>query len=348
MSGPVLVTPGEPAGIGPELTVRIALDRPEDGLVLVADPGLLAATARSLGLDCAVVEYEDLDPPKHRRTGDAANGRPALHCIPVPLRAPAEPGRLDPANARYVLDSLTAAVDRVVDGRAAALVTGPVHKGVINDGGFAFTGHTEFLAERAGVDRVVMMLAAGSLRVALATTHLPLRDVPAALTAESLERTLAILHADLVGRFGLPRPRILVLGLNPHAGESGHMGREEIEIIEPLLERLRRDGLDLVGPLPADTAFVPDRLEDVDAVLAMYHDQGLPVLKYAGFGRAVNITLGLPFIRTSVDHGTALDRAGTGTADAGSFNAAVDLALELVSRQKIQKKEPQMNADERG
>ncbi len=324
-AGPLLVTPGEPAGIGPELAVRVALEQPDAGLVLVADPELLAATARSLGLDCTVVEAKDGMPATDK---DGA-GRAVLHCIPVALGAAAVPGRLDPQNARYVLDCLTTAADRVAAGRAAALVTGPVHKGVINDAGIAFTGHTEFLAERAGVDRVVMMLAAGALRVALATTHLPLRDVPAALTADSLERTLAILHRDLVERFGLAKPRILVLGLNPHAGESGHMGREEIEIIEPLLDRLRRDGLDLVGPLPADTAFVPDRLEGVDAVLAMYHDQGLPVLKFAGFGRAVNITLGLPYIRTSVDHGTALDRAGTGTADPGSFLEAVALARAL-------------------
>ena len=346
--GPVLVTPGEPAGIGPELAVRAALERPEDRLVLVADPGLLAATARSLGLDCAVVEHDDTDPARNRQIREATDKRPALYCIPVPLAEPVTPGRLDPGNAHYVLETLSVAVDRVADGRAAALVTGPVHKGVINDAGIAFTGHTEFLAERAGVDRVVMMLAAGSLRVALATTHLPLRDVPGALTAESLERTISILHADLVGRFGLARPKILVLGLNPHAGESGHMGREEIEIIEPLIERLRGDGLDLVGPLPADTAFVPERLDGVDAVLAMYHDQGLPVLKYAGFGRAVNLTLGLPWIRTSVDHGTALDRAGTGTADTGSFNAAIDLARELVSRRTERQEKPQMNADERG
>nr|WP_206212216.1 4-hydroxythreonine-4-phosphate dehydrogenase PdxA [Wenzhouxiangella sp. XN79A] len=312
-----MITPGEPAGIGPELAVRIALERGRDELVLVADPELLEATAHRLGRPARIVD------------ADAPPGPGRLRCLPVALAAPAEPGRLDPVNAGYVLETLAAACDRVADGRARALVTGPVHKGVINDAGIAFSGHTEFLARRAGVDRVVMMLAADTLRVALATTHLALRDVPDAITQASLERTLRILHADLVDRFSIAAPRIVVLGLNPHAGEGGHLGREEIEIIEPLLDRLRAEGLDLVGPLPADTAFVPDRLTDVDAVLAMYHDQGLPVLKYAGFGRAVNITLGLPFIRTSVDHGTALDRAGTDTADPGSLNAAVDLAREL-------------------
>ena len=330
-TGPILITPGEPAGIGPELAVGIALDRPDDDLVLVADPDLLETTARRLGHSVRLLDADDAP-----RAG-------ALRCLPVPLATAAEPGRLNPANAGYVIDTLVAASDRVADGRAAALVTAPVHKGVINDAGIPFTGHTEFLAERAGVDRVVMMLAAGLLRVALATTHLPLRDVPDAITAESLERTLSILHRDLVERFGIARPRIVVLGLNPHAGEGGHLGREEIEVIEPLLDRLRADGLDLVGPLPADTAFVPDRLTGVDAVLAMYHDQGLPVLKYAGFGRAVNVTLGLPWIRTSVDHGTALDRAGTGTADPGSLNAAVDLALQLTAgRQR------QLSTDEHG
>jgi 4-hydroxythreonine-4-phosphate dehydrogenase len=332
---PILVTPGEPAGIGPELAVRIASQRPEDGLVLVADPALLEDTAWRLDLD---VQFVDVDEPA---------GGNRIRCLPVTLAASVEPGRLDPDNAAYVLDTLNRACDWLNDGRAAALVTAPVHKGVINDAGISFTGHTEFLAERAGVDRVVMMLAADQLRVALATTHLPLREVPEAITAASLERTIGILHRDLVERFGIPNPRIVVLGLNPHAGEGGHLGREEIEIIEPLLDRLRAAGIELVGPLPADTAFVPHRLSDADAVLAMYHDQGLPVLKYAGFGRAVNVTLGLPWIRTSVDHGTALDLAGTGTADPGSLDAAVDLALELAARNEQASDSPQMNADER-
>lgn len=316
--GPILITPGEPAGIGPELAVRIVRERPDDDLVLVADPELIERTARQQ------------DPGLRVVAASAPAGPNCIRCIPVELAEAVQAGQLNPANAQYVLDTLATACDRIESGRAAALVTAPVHKGVINDAGIPFTGHTEFLAERAGVDRVVMMLVADRLRVALATTHLPLRKVPDAITEDSLARTITILHRDLVERFRIATPRILVLGLNPHAGEDGHLGREEIEVIEPLLERLRADGLDLVGPLPADTAFVPHHLDRADAVLAMYHDQGLPVLKYAGFGRAVNITLGLPWIRTSVDHGTALDRAGTGTADPGSLNAAVDLARSLV------------------
>jgi len=335
-TAPILITPGEPAGIGPELAVRIALDRSDDGLVLVADPDLIERTAHRLGRPARVIG------------ADEPGGGDRTRCVPVALSRPAEPGRLDPSNAAYVLQTLDEACTRLNGGRAAALVTAPVHKGVINDAGIPFTGHTEFLADRAGVDRVVMMLAADSLRVALATTHLALREVPDAVTTVSLERTLSILNHDLVERFGIERPRIVVLGLNPHAGEGGHLGREELDVIEPLLARLRGRGLDLVGPLPADTAFVPARLTDVDAVLAMYHDQGLPVLKYAGFGHAVNVTLGLPWIRTSVDHGTALDRAGTGTADIGSLEAAVDLALELVSRKGETTTKPQMNTDERG
>ena len=314
----LLVTPGEPAGIGPELVCRLADSAPD--LVAVADPELLDATARQLGLALKIhplAAPDGLIPAGH------------LGCLPVALRAPVRPGRLDPANAPYVIETLRRAAACCLAGTAAGMVTAPVHKGVINDAGVAFSGHTEFLAECAGVDRVVMMLAAGRLRVALVTTHLPLTAVPAAITAPLLERTLEILHAELQARFGLPRPRILVLGLNPHAGEGGHLGREEIEVIEPVLERLRADGLCLEGPLPADTAFLPERLEGADAVLAMYHDQGLPVLKYAGFGRAVNITLGLPFIRTSVDHGTALDLAGSGRADTGSLAEAIALARQL-------------------
>ena len=317
-SGRLLLTPGEPAGIGPELVCRLACGQPD--LVAVADPDLLATTARQLGLDCPIhvlAEPSESVPDGH------------LACLPVPLRAPVQPGRLDPANAAYVIDTLRLAAECCLDGRAAGMVTAPVHKGVINDSGLSFSGHTEFLAECAGVERVVMMLAAGKLRVALVTTHLPLAAVPAAISAPVLTRTLDILHADLNRRFGIEQPRIMVLGLNPHAGEGGHLGREEIEVIEPVLERLRESGMALDGPLPADTAFLPERLEQVDAVLAMYHDQGLPVLKYAGFGRAVNITLGLPFIRTSVDHGTALDLAGTGRADSGSLAEAIALARQL-------------------
>ena len=319
---PLLLTPGEPAGIGPELACRVALGAPD--LVLVADPDLLSITVQSLGLEARVHCLSDLA---------EANGQPGqLQCWPVELAVPVQAGTLNPLNAAYVLETLRVAADACLAGRAAGLVTGPVHKGIINDSGMAFSGHTEFLAERAGVDRVVMMLAAGSLRVALATTHLPLSQVPLAITQDSLARTIEILHADLCQRFRLDEPVIMVLGLNPHAGEGGHLGREEIEVIEPVLQRLRGNGLNLLGPLPADTGFLPNRLSEVDAVLAMYHDQGLPVLKHAGFGEAVNITLGLPFIRTSVDHGTALDLAGQGRADAGSLLAAVELARLLAAR----------------
>ena len=315
--GQLLLTPGEPAGIGPEIACRFAAGQP--GLVLVADPGLLERTLERLEFNRRVVCLES---PDSVGSGEVA-------CIPVALNRPEQPGLLDADNAGYVLECLRRSARLCLSGQAAGLVTGPVHKGVINDAGICFSGHTEFLAELAGVERVVMLLAAGRLRVALATTHLPLSEVAAAITAERLEKTLKILIGDLESRFRISSPRIAVLGLNPHAGESGHLGREEIEVIEPVLERLRGEGLDLTGPLPADTAFVPDRLRHFDAVLAMYHDQGLPVLKYAGFGQAVNITLGLPFVRTSVDHGTALDLAGSGRADSGSLAAAIKLATDL-------------------
>ena len=318
MARPLLLTAGEPAGIGPELVCRMAAD--QSGLVVVADPELLEQTVRQLGISARVTVLSGPDQPFE--VGDIA-------CLPVSLAKPAVPGQLDAGNAAYVIETLRMAAELCLDGQTAGMVTAPVHKGVINEAGIPFSGHTEFLAQCAGVERVVMMLAAGDLRVALATTHLPLRDVPNAINADDLSATLHILHTDLQTRFGIARPKILVLGLNPHAGEGGHLGAEEIEVIEPVLARLRHDGLCLQGPLPADTAFLPDRLKSVDAVLAMYHDQGLPVLKYAGFGRAVNITLGLPFLRTSVDHGTALDLAGTGRADLGSLAAAVAMARQL-------------------
>ncbi|NBD95588.1 MAG: 4-hydroxythreonine-4-phosphate dehydrogenase PdxA [Gammaproteobacteria bacterium] len=309
----LIVTPGEPAGIGPELACRAAALDP--AMILVADPGLLRDTVDRLGLDISV---QALDSVEAGATG-------GIRCLPVELSRPVVPGRTDPANAEYVLECLRVAARHCLAGRVHGLVTGPVHKGVINEVGVAFSGHTEFLAEQAGADRVVMMLVAGQVRVALATTHLPLRDVPDAIVADSLTRTLEILHDDLRRQFGLSRPKIAVLGLNPHAGEGGHLGREEIDVIEPVIEKLS-GRMNLTGPLPADTAFVPDRLREFDAVLAMYHDQGLPVLKHVGFGHAVNVTLGLPFIRTSVDHGTALDLAGTNKADSGSLNAAINLA----------------------
>jgi 4-hydroxythreonine-4-phosphate dehydrogenase len=317
---PVLaVTPGEPAGIGPEILLKFHRDRPEFPVVAVADPSLLQATARSLGMDCPVQTWQ---------AGDAIP-RNALACYPVELRAAVRAGQLDPANAGYVLDTLRQAVSLVTSGAAQALVTGPVHKGVINEGGHAFTGHTEFLAQLSGGGPVVMMLAAPGLRVALVTTHLPLKDVPAALTKDRLETVLRITQSELQNRFGIADPRLQVLGLNPHAGEGGHLGHEEADVISPVIESLRFEGMALEGPVPADTAFNPSRLSHCDAVIAMYHDQGLPVLKHMGFGQSVNITLGLPFIRTSVDHGTALDLAGKGVADSGSLYQAMSVAQEL-------------------
>ncbi len=327
MSVPRLaITAGEPAGIGPGLLLAIAAEPWPVQLVAIADRNLLAARAAQVpGL--APVVLDDFDPSAP--SAPHAPGRlPVLH---TPLARRAEPGRLDPGNAAAVLATLDSAVDGCRDGRFAAMVTAPVQKSVIADAGFAFSGHTEYLAARCGVERVVMLLVAGTLRVALATTHLPLAAVPGAITRDLLAATLQILHRDLRGRFAIDAPRIAVLGLNPHAGEGGHLGREEIDVIVPVLEALRAEGLDLTGPLPADTAFTPSALAGVDAVLAMYHDQGLPVLKHAGFGEAVNVTLGLPIVRTSVDHGTALDLAGTGKADAGSLRAAVRLAMELVT-----------------
>jgi 4-hydroxythreonine-4-phosphate dehydrogenase len=294
----IALTSGEPAGIGPELCVRVARAVRGAELVVIGDRSLLAGAPR--------IEH-------------------------VPLARAATPGQLNPGNARYVLAILDRAIRGCLQGEFAAMVTAPVQKSVINDAGIPFTGHTEYLAEHAGAEHVVMMLVGGGLRVALATTHLPLAAVPGAISRESLAKTLRVLDADLRRRFRIARPRILVAGLNPHGGESGHLGHEEIEIIEPAIAAARHAGIDASGPLPADTLFVPDRLKNADAVLAMYHDQGLPVLKHAAFGRGVNITLGLPFIRTSVDHGTALDLAGTGRADDGSLREALELAIELAS-----------------
>ena len=322
----VVITPGEPAGIGPDLVLAIAQQAWPVELVVVADPQLMQQRAQQLGLD---ITFRIYDPDA------AAIPQPAgtLTIAPVSLIADVTPGKLDSANGTYVLKTLERAARGALDGEFAALVTGPVHKGVINDAGVPFSGHTEFFAEQAGCDQVVMMLATEGLRVALATTHLPLNQVSAAITPESLTRTIEILHKDLRQQFGIPQPRIYVCGLNPHAGEGGHMGREELDVIEPVLARLRQQGMDLVGPLPADTLFQEKYLKDADTVLAMYHDQGLPVLKYKGFGRAVNITLGLPFIRTSVDHGTALELAGTGRADTGSLLTAMAQAIDMVNKQ---------------
>ena len=327
MSAPLpllAVTCGEPAGVGPELVATLANHSVAAHLVAIGDRELIASRANALGIPAVLRHWA---PGLPREAG-------CLDVLHVPLAEPSLPGVLNAANASHVLAILDAAIDGCVGGRFDGMVTAPLHKGVINDAGVAFTGHTEYLADRTHTDRVVMMLAGGGMRVALATTHLALKDVPAALTAESLRQTLQILHADLCRRFGLANPRILVAGLNPHAGESGHMGREEIEVISPVLDALRAEGVALIGPLPADTLFTPHQLERGDAVLAMYHDQGLPVLKYASFGGGVNITLGLPIIRTSVDHGTALDLAGTGRADPGSLHAAIGCAIEMVSAQR--------------
>ncbi|WP_110643299.1 4-hydroxythreonine-4-phosphate dehydrogenase PdxA [Salinicola sp. CPA57] len=333
MAVPVLaLTTGEPAGIGPELALAVARDwqQLKATVVAVGDPDLLAERARLLGWS---VELEVLAP------GDMlpapVNGR--LPVWPVSLATASIPGRLDTANAGYVLETLDIAVDACQRGFADAMVTAPLHKGVIIDGGLVgFTGHTEYLRDACGVEEVVMMLATERtgrpLRVALATTHLPLAQVSNAITGAGLTRVTRILAQELTHRFGIASPRILVCGLNPHAGEDGHLGREELEIITPALDRLRDEGLDLVGPLPADTLFTPRHLDHADAVLAMYHDQGLPVLKYAGFGQAANITLGLGMVRTSVDHGTALDLAGSGLAEVGSLRVALQVARQMAVR----------------
>ena len=319
----VVITPGEPAGIGPDVTLALAQrDWPVE-LVVCASPQLLTARAQQLGLPLTLRPYQPGTAAQPQRAG-------TLTVLPVELAAPVTPGELAVANSHYVLETLARACDGCLSGEFSALITGPVHKGVINDAGIAFSGHTEFFADRAACERVVMMLATEELRVALATTHLPLKAVSDAITEASLHEVITILHQDLQRKFGIPQPHILVCGLNPHAGEGGHMGREEIDIIIPALDKLRQQGMQLTGPLPADTLFQPKYLQHADAVLAMYHDQGLPVLKYQGFGRAVNITLGLPFIRTSVDHGTALELAGQGNADAGSFITALNLAINMI------------------
>lgn len=320
----LVLTPGEPAGVGPDLVLGISQQAWPVQLVVAADKALLQRRAEQLGLKVELLPYD----PSAPACAQVAGTLTVLH---VPLAVQETAGQLDVRNGHYVLATLQRAAEGALHGEFAALVTGPVHKGIINDAGVPFSGHTEFLAEIGGCDQVVMMLATTGLRVALATTHLPLLEVPAAITPASLTRTLHILHGDLQRQFGIAAPRIYVCGLNPHAGEGGHMGREEIDVIEPVLDDLRQQGMDLVGPLPADTLFQDKYLQQADAVLAMYHDQGLPVLKYKGFGKAVNITLGLPFIRTSVDHGTALDLAATGQASTGSLLTALQQALDMVN-----------------
>ena len=317
---PVLtITPGEPAGVGPECTIRLAHEHPELRLLAVADPQLLSSTAADLGLDVAVVPWQ---PGASVTAGQ-------LSCMEVKMNRETIPGQPSSANAGYVLGTIQTAVKLVCDGHGDALVTGPVHKGIINEAGIKFSGHTELLAELAGLKKVVMMLAAGPFRVALVTTHLPLRDVPTAVTQDNVRSTLLITYRGLQQRFGIHQPAIQVLGLNPHAGEGGHLGNEDKQVIEKAILACNKDGISATGPVPADTAFTPTRLAAYDATIAMYHDQGLPVLKYAGFGNAVNITLGLPFIRTSVDHGTALDIAGLNRADASSLYAAAMTAQDM-------------------
>jgi 4-hydroxythreonine-4-phosphate dehydrogenase len=317
MNVPLALTTGEPAGIGPDLAVMWAQRARRVPVVALANPGLLESRARQLGLHIDVVPYP----------GPVAFTAGALSVQPIGLGADVVAGRLDVINVPYVIDTLAAAADGCLEGRFSGMVTGPVQKSIINDAGIAFSGHTEFLAQRCRSATVVMLLVAGELRVALATTHVPLAAVPALITQARLRAVLEILLDDLQRRFGIERPRVLVAGLNPHAGEGGHLGREEIDVIEPVCRAFQHRGV--VGPLPADTLFTQRVLAGADAVLAMYHDQGLPVLKHVGFGNAVNVTLGLPIVRTSVDHGTALDLAGRGGADAGSFVAAVTLAAQL-------------------
>jgi 4-hydroxythreonine-4-phosphate dehydrogenase len=325
----IALTTGEPAGIGPDLTVQLAQHAREHEIVALADPELLRQRAQQLRLPLTLRDYDATAPAQSSAAGE-------LTVLPIHCAEPAVAGQLNCANANYVLQTLDSAVQGCLAGDFSAMVTAPVQKSVINDASISFTGHTEYLAQKTGCKQVVMMLACEQMRVALVTTHLPLAQVSAAISRERLQQVIEILHADLRDHFGIPDPQIAVLGLNPHAGESGHMGREEIDTIIPVLEALRQRGLSLLGPLPADTAFTPRVLDQVDAVLAMYHDQGLPVLKYAGFGNAVNITLGLPLIRTSVDHGTALDIAGSGKADAGSLEYALSCAITMAQARQAQ------------
>ena len=324
----IALTAGEPAGIGPDLCVQLAQQQQHAQLIAIADPELLRQRAAMLDLPLQLIEV-DLN-------SAAVISEPgSLYYLPVALNDDVAAGELNPVNSRYVLQTLQVALDGSLQNTFDAIVTAPVHKGVINDAGVSFSGHTEFFADGAGVARVVMMLATHDLRVALATTHLPLQAVSAAITRSSLDQIIHIIDNSLQRQFGIPSPRIAVCGLNPHAGEGGHLGREEIEVIEPVIEACKSQGLAVTGPWPADTIFNQDKLKDYDVVLAMFHDQGLPVLKHHGFGKAVNVTLGLPFIRTSVDHGTALDMAGSGRASAGSLQAAVDMAVDMAdSRDK--------------
>ena len=345
---PLAITAGEPAGIGIDLCVQLAVASPDIPLVVIADKNLLQQRAAQLGVDLRVQDYAT-----GQKNRGAVSGKwkvesgnvfvsphsplptpHSLSVIHVPLAAPCHAGVLNKANSAYVLATLRRAVQGCQAGEFSGIVTTPVHKGIINDAGIPFTGHTEFLAEQTGTALVVMMLVGGGMRVALATTHLALKDVPGAITAPLLENVLRIIQHDLQHRFSIAQPRILVAGLNPHAGEGGYLGREEIEVMIPILDKLRAAGMKVSAPLPADTLFTPHQLAQCDCVLAMYHDQGLPVLKHASFGHGVNVTLGLPIIRTSVDHGTALDLAGTGKADSGSLLEAIRVAVQMVQNER--------------
>lgn len=322
------LTAGEPAGIGPDLCLMLAAKAQPHPVITIASQDLLAQRATELGLTVELLAVNPLAWPEQPAPANS------LYVWDIPLAEPVVTGQLNPNNAQYVLDTLNRAGYGCLGKDFAGMITAPVHKGVINEAGIPFSGHTEFLAELTHTPQVVMMLATEGLRVALVTTHLPLREVADAITAERLTQVTRILHQDLVNKFGVAQPKILVCGLNPHAGEGGHLGREEIEVIEPTLKQLRAEGMDLVGPLPADTLFTPRLLANCDAVLSMFHDQGLPVLKHKGFGAAVNITLGMPIIRTSVDHGTALDLAGTGQIDLGSMQVALNTAYAMAETQQ--------------
>ncbi len=330
------VTPGEPAGIGPDLILQLAQQQGENPyqaeLVVIADKAMMQSRAQQLNIPVTFSDYQS-------DSDISVNKALEIKILDTKCSNTVVAGELNKNNAQYVLDTLTRATKGCLSGEFDAVVTAPLHKGIINDGlndiGITFTGHTEFLADLTKAPLPVMMLAADSLRVALATTHLPLKDVSDAITKESLKQVIEILHHDLVTKFGLKSPHILICGLNPHAGEGGHLGMEEIETIEPVIKTLQKEGMNLTGPLPADTLFTPKYLETADAVLAMYHDQGLPVLKHVGFGHAINVTLGLPIIRTSVDHGTALDLAGSGKASTGSLMAAFDAALEMTQSKNL-------------
>ncbi len=322
----LILTAGEPAGIGPDLCAQIAQKDLPCKLVVIADKNLLQDRARIIQSPLKLLDYSSSTVGNHKSG--------SLQVLHVPLDKPSVPGKPDSANSRYVLKTLERAVEGCCNGEFDGVVTAPVHKGVINDAGITFTGHTEYLSQLTN-SQVVMMLVGGNMRVTLATTHLPLKDVATAITPIRLEQKLRLINHDLIARFSISSPRIVVAGLNPHAGESGHLGSEEIEIIIPVLEKLRAEGINLIGPLPADTLFNPLYLKNYDCIFAMYHDQGLPVLKHASFGKGVNVTLGLPIIRTSVDHGTALDLAATGQTDSGSLLAAIEMAITLIENRNL-------------